>query len=69
MTTQQAPHPRDLVLFREYDITWLSEHTPLSESYLLSLKTGDQPLREVTRMKIAKALDRPESELFAPVGR
>ena len=65
MTTTQQPDPKAIVLFREYDITWLSEHTPFSEAYLLSLKNGHQPIREVFRLRVAKALGEPEAVLFA----
>ena len=57
----------DLLIFRDYSISELAEKLGYSEAYVLGMKLGSNPIREIFRLRAAKALARPESELFAQV--
>lgn len=68
MTEIAQMDPRALVLFTRYSVSELATRTPYSEAYLLAIKNGHAQIREVFRLRVAKALGVPEDELFSLAG-
>lgn len=58
----------DLPIWREYEVSDLARRLELSESYVLAMKWGRQPLRPRFRRLCARVLRRSEAELFAGKG-